>query len=229
VTENRDAISRRIRALRAKTTENGCTEDEAIAAAEMLSRLLEKYNMTLDEAELRESPFSQHTERHDDHVGDRLWKIADAVAHLTDARYWVSRPGEPVTIKFFGFDHEVEVARYLLEICAGAMRREQARLTAERWPRTLRRSTLLPFLDGMADRLAMRVKALKPPRPPGTGLVVLRDQLVAAAMPVKTNPQRARGSRDLDPEYLDGLAAAERVALNRGLRGEADRLRLNQS
>lgn len=47
---NRDAISRRIRALRAKTVENGCTEAEALAAAELLADLLAKYNMTLDEA-----------------------------------------------------------------------------------------------------------------------------------------------------------------------------------
>lgn len=40
VAMNRDAISRRIRALRAKTVENGCTEAEALAAAQLLADAL---------------------------------------------------------------------------------------------------------------------------------------------------------------------------------------------
>lgn len=218
----REKIAARIRALRAKTVANGGTEDEAIAAAEMLAKLLAKHNMTVDEAEMRSSPFERHTERHEDWVGERLWKIADSVAHLTDTRYWVSKPGVfPIEITFFGFTHEVEVARYMLEICAGAMRREMKRMQDAAWPRIVRRATLKPFLDGMADRLASRVRALKPKQPPGTGLVVLHKQLVDQAVEDLggTSEQRARSSRALESSYLDGLAAGERVALNRGLRG----------
>ncbi|MBB5986014.1 DUF2786 domain-containing protein [Sphingobium lignivorans] len=217
----REKIAARIRALRAKTVENGCTEDEAIAAAEMLAKLLAKHNMTIDEAEMRASPFEQHSQSHEDRVGERLWKIAATVSELTGTRYWTSRPGVyPIEITFFGFAHEVEVARYMLEICAGAMRREHARLEREAWPRILRRSKLLPFLDGMADRLALRIRDLIPPKPVGTGLMVLHDELGAAASP-KTEPLRARGSRNLETGYLDGLAAADRVALNKGLTGGA--------
>lgn len=220
VTTDRDSISRRIRALRAKTVENGCTEDEAMAAALMLSKLLEKYNMTVDEAEMRASPFEQHTERHGDPVGERLWKIADAVAFLTGSRYWTSRPGvHPVEINFFGFSHEVEVARYILEICASAMRRQQDRIRQKhQFSASRQRRELVPFLDGMVDRLAQRIRAMKPPVPPGTGLVVLHDALVEAAMKVKIQSGRARSSRTVEPGYRSGLAAGDRVALNPGLR-----------
>lgn len=222
MTTDRDNISRRIRALRAKTVENGCTEDEAIAAAEMLSKLLEKYNMTVDEAEMRASPFEQHTERHGDPVGERLWKIADAVAFLTGSRYWTSRPGvHPIEINFFGFSHEVEVARYILEICAAAMRRQQDRIRRKHFTSERRqRRELVPFLDGMADRLAQRIRAMKPPVPPGTGLIVLHDALVEAAMKTKTETGRARQSRDVEPGYRRGLDAGDRVALNPGLRAD---------
>lgn len=225
VAMNRDAISRRIRALRAKTVENGCTEAEALAAAQLLADLLAKYNMTLDEAELRESPFAHHRERHDDWVGDRLWKVAAAISHLTGARYWVQAPGMPVSIDFFGFEHEVEVARYMLEICANAMRHEKARKEAELWPRIVKRNAMLPFLDGMADRLAQRIRAMKPPQPAGVGLVVLHDALIDAAMPTKTEQRRARSSRDRDSTYVDGWDAGGKVALNRGLRGGSDDVR----
>lgn len=219
---NRDAISRRIRALRAKTVENGCTEAEALAAAQLLADLLAKYNMTLDEAELREQPFAHHRETHDDWVGDRLWKVAAAVSDLTGARYWANRPGERASIDFFGFDHEVEVARYMLEICAGAMRRAVEDLNRSLWPRIAKRSNVLPFLDGMADRLATRIRAMIPTVQPGTGLVPLRNALIDQAMPVTVRKRPMAGSRDLDTSYLDGVLAGDRVALNPGLRSDGE-------
>jgi hypothetical protein len=221
---SREKISATIRALRAKTVENGCTEAEAIAAAELLAKLLEKHNMTLDEAELRESPFTGHREQHEDEVGERLWKVADGIAHLTGARYWVTDRGRAVEINFFGFAHEVDVASYLLDICARAMRQEHRRLNqayALLVP-ARRRRRILPFLDGMADRLRQRLKALKPPAPTGKGLVVLHSTLVEAAMAergIKLKTGTARGSRDFEPEYGAGRRAADRVALNPGVTG----------
>lgn len=225
---DRESISRRIRALRAKTVENGCTEQEAIAAAEALARLLAKYNMTLDEADLRESAFKRHAEEHTDWVGERLWKIADAAAFLTGARYWQSRPGvHPIEINFFGFSHEVDVAAYLLEICANPMRRAQANILARgrnQWlSNRKQRSAVAPYLDGMADRLSERIREMKPKQPAGTGLIVLHDALVEQAMEdagLKTRSSGARRSRDLDPSYFSGRLAGDRVALNRGIRGD---------
>lgn len=227
MTDDRAAISRRIRALRAKTVENGCTEAEAIAAAAKMAELLATYNMTLDEADLRESPFKRHAEEHSDWVGDRLWKIADAAAFLTGARYWTSAPGVfPVEINFFGFSHEVEVAAYMLEIAGGSMRRALDRMTAAAYPRLLKRTTAYPYLDGMADRLRQRIRALKPPTPPGTGLIVLHDALVEQAMAdagLKMRERDARRSRDHEAAYFSGKAAADRVALNPGLRDSWNR------
>lgn len=122
VTPEREKIAARIRALRSKTVANGCTEEEAMSAAELLAKLLAQYNMTLDEAELRESPFERTSVKQDDWVGEKLWVVADGIAFLTGARYWSSRPGFVREVSFFGFKHEVEVARYLLELCARAMK-----------------------------------------------------------------------------------------------------------
>lgn len=220
---NREKLAARIRALKAKTVENGCTEAEALSAAEMLAKLLAQYNMTLDEAEMRASPFEGHKEKHDDEAGERLWKVASAVADLTGARYWTSASGVfPVEINFFGFSHEVEVARYMLEICAHAMRGERARLARETWPRRLKRRQVIPFMDGMADRLAERIRAMKPPAPTGKGLVVLHGQLIDLAMAdvgLKLRNTSARSSRDWAEGYEDGRSAADRVSLNRGLTG----------
>lgn len=223
----REKICARIRALLAKTVENGCTEDEAIGAAAKAAEMLERYNLTVDEVELRESQFTRHTERHDDPVGDRLWKPAAAISELTGARYWVAKPGMPVEITFFGFEHEVLVAKYLLEICARSMRlhevvmRSQMRLLNP----SAQRRKIAPFLDGMADRLHARIKALKPAELAGTGLVVLHRELIDQALKdegLKLDKRRTRASRDREAAYADGKLAADGVALNKGLTGASN-------
>lgn len=223
----RETIAARIRALLAKTVANGCTEEEAIAAAAKAAELLQRYNLTLDEVQLRATPFKRHREQHGDAVGAQLWKPAGAIADLVGATFWISGPGVyPVQVSFFGFAHEVEIATYLLEICARAMRSELRRLERDvaLLRPAVRNMRIRAFLDGMADRLAQRIRALKPPAPAGTGLVVLRGQLVDQALAeagIRLKPTTVRSSRDLDPEYLQGRQAADQVALNAGLRGSS--------
>lgn len=183
-----------------------------------------KYNLTVDEVELRASPFEQQTQKHADDVGERLPSVGAAIAKLTGATVWQSLRGvHPIEITFFGFQHEVEIASYLLEICARAMRQERHRLaTGEgRFLKPgARRRLILPFLDGMADRLSSRILAMIIPTPPGTGLVVLRGDLIRAAMKaegVKLKSQNARRSNSSEASYADGQRAADKVSLNPGL------------
>lgn len=224
---DREKIAGRIRALLAKTVENGCTEDEAIAAAAKAADLLRQYNLTLDEVELRAAPFSRHQETDEWLVGERLWKPASAIAELTGARYWITAAGVyPAGVTFFGFDHEVEVARYMIEICGRAMRSQLARLKRENALLRPARQQLVirPYLDGMADRLRDRIRELKEPEPTGTGLIVLRGALIDAALAqagIHLHDASARASRAQDAGYLEGRRAADQVALNRGLAGSA--------
>jgi hypothetical protein len=46
-------VKGRIRAQTEKTVANGCTEAEAMAAADMAGRLLERYALSMDEIEIR--------------------------------------------------------------------------------------------------------------------------------------------------------------------------------
>jgi len=221
----KDRLLHICRALAAKTTANGCTEDEAIAAAAKLAALLAEHNISMDEVQLRESEILRHTERFADGIGERLWKLADGAAHMTGCRYWVSPVGVvPLEVNFFGFDHEVSVARYLLDICAFAMRSERDRLKkrfALLRPE-FRRARIIPYLDGMADSLRKRLRALKPPTPTGTGLIVLRGALIDAALKdagIKLGDRSTRASRNFEVAYRAGLEAGERVPLNPGLAG----------
>ncbi|PVM90688.1 DUF7168 domain-containing protein [Caulobacter endophyticus] len=219
----RDRIAALCRALAAKTVANGCTEAEALAAAEKLAVLLAEHNMELDEAEMRATPIDRFTGSVGSEVGERLPRIATAIGQLTGATSWRSLAGVyPVQINFFGLEHEVQVARYLLEICARALRdacERQNRDLALLRP-IIRRARMQAYLDGMADRLAERIRAMKPPAPTGTGLVVLRNQLVDAALAeagIQLQDMRRRSSRDYDPAYGHGRLAGDGVSLNAGV------------
>lgn len=228
----RDSIAAKIRALLAKTVENGCTEQEAVAAAAVAARLLAEHDLTVDEVELRSNPFAQARHVEPDEVGERLWRPASAISELTHTKLWQTPQGVvPVGFTFFGFDHEVEIATYLLAICGRAMRTGVERLDADlalRRPE-YRRSRRRAFLDGMADALARRIRALVPPIAPGTGLVVLRKELVEAAAEAKgirTRTINSRPNHDLDDAYSLGEAAGELVQLNPGVGGRSGDLAL---
>jgi hypothetical protein len=47
-------VKARIKALAEKTVSNGCTEAEAMAAADMVGRLLERYALSMEEIDVRE-------------------------------------------------------------------------------------------------------------------------------------------------------------------------------
>lgn len=228
---DREKLAARIRALRAKTVENGCTEGEAMAAAEKLAQLLADHNMTLDEADLRASPFTRHDHVGAGTVGLKLWKVASAVAALTNTRTWTGGRDAPTGITFLGLAHEVEVAAYLLTICERAMRTEAASVLRgiRHLPQSKQAARLVPFVDGMADRLARRIRDMIPAAPVGMGLVVLRNALIDAEMARRGIELESGGParRPLDTaDYRAGASAADKVALNSGIRGAAAPLAL---
>lgn len=223
----REKIAGRIRALLAKTVSNGCTEGEAIATATKASELLESYNLTLDEVELRASPFGSQDHEYADVYGSRIWKVAKAIAYLTNTKYWSSESGVvPVRSTFFGFVHEVEIAHYLMDICANAMRYETGRYERQfgLLNASAKRRRVTPFVDGMVDRLRERIRALKPKQVTGSGLIVLHDALIEVAMNdegIKLADKNTRPSRDLEDGYSLGRIAGDRVALNSAITGQA--------
>ena len=48
-----DRLKTRIQGLRSKTTDNGCTEAEALLAAAKVAELLDRYDLSLTDIEIR--------------------------------------------------------------------------------------------------------------------------------------------------------------------------------
>jgi len=54
-----DRLKARIQGLRSKTTDNGCTEAEALLAAAKVAELLDRYDLSLTDFEIRDAPCEQ--------------------------------------------------------------------------------------------------------------------------------------------------------------------------
>jgi hypothetical protein len=50
-----DRLKARIQGLRSKTTDNGCTEAEALLAAAKVAELLDRYDLSLTDVEIRDA------------------------------------------------------------------------------------------------------------------------------------------------------------------------------
>src|SRR5882672_4429476 len=123
-----DKLKSCIQALRAKTIDNGCTEDEALSAAAKVAELLDRYDLSLTDVEIREAPcerrvFETHRKKRiplDDCIG--------AVANFCDCRVWREKneAGESRYV-FFGLRSDIEVAHYLTELIDNAVRSDLGR------------------------------------------------------------------------------------------------------
>ena len=117
----------RIRGLRAKTIDQGCTEQEALAAADKVAELLDRYGLSLGEIDVRQQACQgfgiDSTRKRSVPLDECLSSIAD----FCDCRGW-HETTEAGTIRsvIFGLPADVEAARYLYERVAMAFQTETA-------------------------------------------------------------------------------------------------------
>ena len=123
-----DRLRTRIQGLRSKTMDNGCTEAEALLAAAKVAELLDRYDFSLTDVEIRNRQCEQrHYEtRHkkriplDDCIGD--------IARFCDCQVWREKsPSGNARYVFFGLRSDIEVAHYLTELIDNTVRSELGR------------------------------------------------------------------------------------------------------
>lgn len=183
----RDAIILKIRALLSKTEANGCTEAEALAAAEAVDRLLAEYDLTYtdikaevgdDKYGARRATFAKGTNRYQPPVASFC---ASQVAAFFNCKVFSDRDG---FIVFFGTKDETELAQQLLALLVLTSDTEVARfLKSPDRPRhihgrTVRKSFEIGFITRVRERLAELKQARTAATPTGRSLVVVKDQVV---------------------------------------------------
>lgn len=228
-------VKARIKALAVKTVDNGCTEAEALAAAEMVGRLLERYALSMDEIELRQEVCVQVEVA----LRGRQRRPAEgcvlAIARLCDCKVWMTAKDGGRACVFFGFDADAAMARYLFLLIDHAIATEVAGFRPRAGGAALRQAGR-GFRMGMAARLSERLDAMHraredrvaAQRSSGTTLMLVKQTVVEDAFRATAIRLVSATRRIIAPDagaYRTGQAAADRVNLNRPVHGP-DRSRL---
>ena len=222
-----DKLKMRIQALRAKTIDNGCTEDEALSAAAKVAELLDRYDLSLTDIDIREAPCERRVYETYRKKRIPLDDCIGAIAHFCDCRVWreKNQAGESRYI-FFGLRSDIEVAHYLTELIDGAVRSELGRYktTSEyrRFRHNVRHLANSSFTMGMVASIADKLTAMKAERDKvnhstGRGLVVLKASVVDAEFgKLALNLRSARSTRRMVSmtAYEAGGVAGASLAIN---------------
>ena len=186
-----DKLIVRIQALRAKTVEQGCTEQEALSAAEKVAELLDRYGLSLSELDLRKQAcegVAVETER------KRAGPIDDCVpvvAAFFDCRVWGEKDAAGMLrYVFFGLPADVAAARYLYDLVDQAFARETALFRASDafavMPSRLRRTATNSFQSGLGHGITAKLHALRTEREAALRRSSGRDLMVVKADIVET-------------------------------------------
>lgn len=229
-------VKARIKALTEKTVSNGCTEAEAMAAAEMVGRLLERYALSMAEIDIRAEGCGQVEIPIDGQRRRPIDGCVPAIARFCDCKVWLSRGEGQASYVLFGFPPDTALASYLFAVIDRAMRSGLRAFRAEH-PRlaglALRRASQ-SFQHGMAGRLAERLGAMHSGREtsvaaqqaPGTALMLIKHRVVEDAFREAKIRLISDGRRRvrLNGAFRRGREAGDRVDLHRPVTGAGRRL-----
>lgn len=228
-----DALLARIQALRARTTERGCTEAEAMAAAAKVAELLDRHGLSLSDVELQAQP----CERAELPTGrSRIGpydECGPAVAAYFDCRCWFETDAEGrLRHVFFGLPGDVQAAVYLMHLIAHAFETEANRYRAgpeyARGRGGRRRALHTSFVLGLSIGIQARLRAMQAERDAavqasaGRSLVLAKTGVVEAEMAKLGLRFRSRNpaERRVDANAYDaGHAAGQHFEVRPGLAG----------
>ncbi|NTF18036.1 DUF2786 domain-containing protein [Agrobacterium rubi] len=156
-----DKIKRRIRGLLSKTLDNGVTESEAMLAAAKAAELMEKYDIETADLEEPVEGIGAAELHIDPALSDAIWRMGNAIAELCSCRFLVYTRTR-TRVEFVGYDTDRQIAVYLLEICARALKdgAESEDRRNALFRQNIRMRKRLGFIEGMSGRLDKRIRKL---------------------------------------------------------------------
>jgi hypothetical protein len=161
----KDGIAKVIQALSRMTTENGCSEAEALTAAAKLDTIMEKYSLSLEKLETVD-PISACEEAFVEWE-KKLHPVVDVgsgILEFTDTRGWYMSGPNPRMV-FFGLPGDVRIACHLVKIIQSAMDMEwNLYWVFNSWGSTSKNVARKNFMMGMATRISERLQTLKQER-----------------------------------------------------------------
>lgn len=210
----------KIRALLAKTIENGCTEAEAMAALEIAQKLMIEHEISLEDLKLEdEKAIVARSDMRDPQ--NVRWQICYYIALFTETRSF----GNKKNVKFVGLKADVDFAIWLTDTLAAFV---HAQLKSYMWKNgyqkfqgNKRAKVINSFVTGctntICNKLAEMVKERKPTSN-GTALVIAKNALIDDA--IKDLGIRPADNRGRKPKFFSdilkaGMEAGESASFGR--------------
>lgn len=161
----------KVRALLSKTTSNGCTEAEAVAAAHKAGQLIEKYNLELADLKTPEQSevVSESWYGRNKSAMTEVNSIAAAVGSFTETQVWRANCIRPDTgrrghcFQFMGLPLDVEFAIWLMDLFQNSLQIEWKKYrTTPEFPHSISSAKVKKsFAAGFSSRICSRLKSMQ--------------------------------------------------------------------
>ena len=213
---DRDKLRERIRQLRDRTTARGCTEAEAMAAAEKAAAMMAEHNFHTGDVEFEEVGSNAKAKRT---LRMKLWST---IARCTTTAAILDEDEKGPRVDFIGRAPAPEIACYLREVCDRAIDREITTFKAGTFYRRRRsmatkRAAVVDFTAGMVGRMRVRLEELFAER---EGAPAEREAARAERDRRYPNASSASAPK-YEPKFYDalgaGYSAGNRVQLAHGV------------
>lgn len=237
------SIKKKIHALLSKTTENGCSEAEALAAAAKAGELMDHFNLTIADIDIKQVGCRLLEIELKTIVGAEMDSVIVALAKYCDSKAWFSR-GKKGTkwarqvggkYSFFGLETDILAVEYLYPIINKALHaaRGEYKKTDDYTFARSKKAASRAFAYAFGSRISQRLYEMKAERDEalraadaereertGRSLVLIKNEQVESefadlGVSLHTRTRNCRAS-----DYAAaraGMTAANKVNLNRGV------------
>ena len=225
-----DKLKGRVQALRAKTIANGCTEEEALAAAAKVAELLDQHDLSISDLEIREEQCEKSAIETKRKQRQPISVCVPAIAEYCDCKVWMEKDESGIRYIFFGLRPSIEMAHYIYEVIFAAIHSGwELYVRNQRFIRH-RRDEKGAFQFGMAVSIAEKLTEMKVQRDEtnrrssGRDLVVVRHAIVDSEyekLNLKLRQGRSSGKKVDATAFHAGHAAGQSLDLHPGLHGKS--------
>jgi hypothetical protein len=236
---NRESILDKIRALLAKTTANGCTQEEMGAALAKARAMRDAYDVSDGELELAKDEVAilrdEPADPNDPH--NIKWRLCGAVAEFCDCEVWAAPDSRNRSFTFCGTVSDTQWAVWLLDHLTDYVSSELVlHLMTSFAPKSERRDVIKGFIIGATEQFSARLAELsKPPANQADNsraLMVLKSAAIKEKMKECGIELRCSSSRSSSYDhgaYGAGRKAGNGASFGRPVSGAAGVLRLGKA
>lgn len=232
----RDSIIKKIQLLKSKTTDNGCSEAEALSAANMISKLLIEYDLTMTDVEVKAQEFLTNIIELDGSVKKPIHDLVYAIGIFCDVKPWYKKGNRKFQYSFFGAKKDTEFAEYLFSLLSNSMEFEYRKYQkTDEYKAIGGRSARSNFFKGMTTRLSKRLQDMKKEniqKSNETGLILYNKMALVNSefgkLNMRLKTERTKSTITDYSAYISGQKAADKINITRGVSGSGNKnLRLN--